>query len=83
MIDVFKEILNDQELSYEIETPQSPNDNMKALNDIDYLSDETKIRQAFPEWSDEQVNAELTRLQSAQISNSDPVALVNSFMGSE
>ncbi|MFD2307997.1 phage portal protein [Enterococcus termitis] len=83
VIDVFKEILNDQELSYEIETPQSPNDNMKALNDIDYLSDETKIRQAFPEWSDEQVNAELARLQSAQISNSDPVALVNSFMGSE
>ncbi|MBL1228756.1 phage portal protein [Enterococcus sp. BWB1-3] len=83
VIDVFKEILNTEELSYEIETPQSPNENMKALNDIDYLSDETKIRLAFPEWSDEQVSAELSRLQSAKISDSDPVALVNSFIGSE
>ncbi|GFH39838.1 phage portal protein [Lactococcus insecticola] len=81
VIEVFKVILNDANLTYEIDTPSSPNDNMKALDGITYLSDETKLRLAFPEWSDKQVSDELGRLQATKMTSGDAASMVSNLIG--
>lgn len=81
LLDQLKLLFNDNEFTFKVELPADQAQTMQALNNVDFISTERKIREAYPDWTDEQVQNELAKLD---LENQEPNVLgtaLNNVLG--